>query len=114
MAIKQNISSIAFPAISTGIYVYPKDEAANSALLEVLSQINKHATGGQSVRLVVFMLGDENFIEYQKVMQKIHVLPTQDPSKIDQIITQENNKAADRQKIANIKRQQELHEKQRK
>jgi len=41
VALKNNISSIAFPAISTGVYSYPKQQAARIAL-EVMHKYNQN------------------------------------------------------------------------
>lgn len=41
LALRNEIRSIAFPCISTGIYGYPQDEAAHIALHEILSLENR-------------------------------------------------------------------------
>lgn len=41
LALKNNVKSIAFPAISTGVYVYPKKEAARIALAVMKAFENK-------------------------------------------------------------------------
>ena len=66
LAVEKNLTSIAFPAISTGIYGYPREEAA-----EVSSQTieNFLATDRQlqEVRLVFFQPRDaEVFLENEK------------------------------------------------
>ena len=66
LAVEKNLSSIAFPAISTGIYGYPLDEAA-----EVASEaIEKFLTTDRQlkeVRLVFFQPHDaEVFMQNQK------------------------------------------------
>ena len=66
LAVEKNLSSIAFPAISTGVYGYPQEEAA-----EVSSKTieNFLATDRQlkEVRLVFFQARDaEVFVEHQK------------------------------------------------
>jgi O-acetyl-ADP-ribose deacetylase (regulator of RNase III) len=53
LAVENNLTTVAFPAISTGIYGYPKDEAASissKAIKEFLEQ-NGQISG---VRLVFF------------------------------------------------------------
>ena len=50
LAVKLNIRSIAFPAISTGIYGFPKERAAQIALNEV----RKHKGDVDSVLFVCF------------------------------------------------------------
>ena len=66
LAVKYSLASIAFPAISTGVYDYPRDEAA-----AVSSQAIKDFLAGsdlvKEVRLVFFQSEDaEIFIENQK------------------------------------------------
>ena len=60
------VSSIAFPSISTGVYGYPKPEAAaisSQSIKDFLSADNQI----QEVRLVFFQPGDARvFLEYQK------------------------------------------------
>ena len=59
LADENGVSSIAFPAISTGIFGYPVEEAAEVAL-----QTIRDASGDlQSVRLVRFVLFGENDLE---------------------------------------------------
>ena len=66
LAVEKNLTSVAFPAISTGVYGYPPDQAA-----EVSSRTieNFLATDRQlkEVRLVFFQARDaEVFLEHQK------------------------------------------------
>jgi len=57
-------SSVAFPAISTGIYGYPKDEAAEIAVATVLSVAPE--VGVREVRLVAFSQAD--FDRYRRLL----------------------------------------------
>ena len=52
LAEKHNLNSIAFPAISTGIFGYPAEEAAKVAF----SAINEKAAELSHVKLIVFVL----------------------------------------------------------
>jgi O-acetyl-ADP-ribose deacetylase (regulator of RNase III) len=66
LAVEKNLTSVAFPSISTGVYAYPRAEAA-----EVLSRTieNFLATDRQlkEVRLVFFRDEDaEIFLHHQK------------------------------------------------
>lgn len=66
LAAKYSLASIAFPAISTGIYDYPRAEAA-----QVSSQAIKYFLGGNDlvieIRLVFFQTRDaEEFVQNQK------------------------------------------------
>jgi O-acetyl-ADP-ribose deacetylase len=65
LAVAQGLSTIAFPAISTGVYAYPQDEAADvssRAIKEFLIADSKLS----EVRLVFFARGDaEVFLKHQ-------------------------------------------------
>src|SRR5207302_390618 len=53
LAARHELTTIAFPAISTGVYGYPKDEAKRVALAAVRRALGEHATIVE-VRLVFF------------------------------------------------------------
>lgn len=53
LAAEHKLSSIAFPSISTGVYGYPLDKAANVAIGAVAGFLKENAT---SVREVIFVL----------------------------------------------------------
>jgi len=57
LAAENALRTLAFPAISTGIYGYPKDEAAEVALTTVQRAIERH-TIIEEVRLVFFSDAD--------------------------------------------------------
>jgi O-acetyl-ADP-ribose deacetylase (regulator of RNase III) len=54
IADKHALTTIAFPAISTGIYGYPREEAAPIALRAVIDYITDHDTPLKLVRFVLF------------------------------------------------------------
>jgi O-acetyl-ADP-ribose deacetylase len=63
-----SLKSIAFPAISTGMYRYPKDEAATIALTSVI----EHMTDKKYFPQVYFILFDkENYSIYLNIIQNI-------------------------------------------
>ena len=68
LAVENNLETIAFPNISTGIYGYPKKEAAQIAV----ATISKYLHAGQnasSIRKVYFVCFDEeNFQLYQSLL----------------------------------------------
>jgi O-acetyl-ADP-ribose deacetylase len=53
-AADNNLSSVSFPSISTGVYGYPVDKAARIALKEVISFLS----GPSSLKEVIFVLFD--------------------------------------------------------
>ena len=57
LAASHGLKSIAFPAISTGIYAYPKDEAAKIAREAVETALKEHPQIVE-VRMVFFSEGD--------------------------------------------------------
>jgi Predicted phosphatase homologous to the C-terminal domain of histone macroH2A1 len=65
---KQNgITSIAFPSISTGVYGFPVDLAADIAI----EQINKFLADNPSFEKVVFVCYDENSLKvYKNALKK--------------------------------------------
>jgi len=56
LASKKNLTSISFPAISTGAYGYPVHEAARIALQTTIEYLDDH----QDIRLVRFVLYDQS------------------------------------------------------
>ncbi len=65
LAIKNNLRTIAFPAISTGVYGYPIEEAAYIAVEEGLHYINDF----DEIRYICFSEAD--YSVYQKVYRKL-------------------------------------------
>lgn len=70
LAEEKNISSVAFPNISTGVYGYPKELAVK----EVKTAINTYFTNknpNSTISEVIFVCFDEeNFLLYEKEFQK--------------------------------------------
>ena len=68
LAESRSISSVAFPAISTGVFGYPKGEAAEIALRVVIEE----AEGFRSVHLVRFVLfGEEDRKVYEDTLVRL-------------------------------------------
>jgi O-acetyl-ADP-ribose deacetylase (regulator of RNase III) len=68
LAEESGIDSIAFPAISTGIFGYPVEEAAEVALGAVVEEIERL----EHVRLIRFVLfGEEDLEVHEKVLSGI-------------------------------------------
>lgn len=68
LALKNNVRTIAFPAISCGIYGYPIRQAAEIAVKEISAFLEMHPEI-ESVDFVCFT--DEIFIEYQHAMAEL-------------------------------------------
>lgn len=66
LAVSRSLSSIAFPAISTGVYGYPPSEAAGVAS-EAIAEFLRAEKGVCEVRLIFFQQRDADvFLEYHK------------------------------------------------
>ena len=66
LAVDNNIKTIAFPNISTGVYGYPKQEAAEIAIKEVQDFIHKNT----KIEQVIFCVFDNNNFEiYKNLLQ---------------------------------------------
>ena len=61
LAAESGLRTIAFPAISTGVYGYPKAEAARVSLAAIELALEQHA-GIEEVRLVYFSESDARFV----------------------------------------------------
>ena len=68
LASEHGIASVAFPAISTGVYGYPMDEAAPIALRTVIDFVRQHP----EIRLVRFVLfGRRAYQTYQTALKTL-------------------------------------------
>ena len=61
LAAEKELGTLAFPAISTGVYGYPKPEAARVSLAAIEAALEQHE-GIEEVRLVYFSEGDLKFV----------------------------------------------------
>lgn len=71
LAEQNNINSIAFPAISTGVYRYPVDEAAANAIFSVEKFLSESAYQFEEIRFVCF--DTENLVLYESILQKLPI-----------------------------------------
>ncbi|MFN2244618.1 MAG: O-acetyl-ADP-ribose deacetylase [Anaerolineae bacterium] len=70
VAAEHGVQSVAFPAISTGAYGYPMDEAAQIALPTVLDYLRGQENDG--IRLVRFVLyGSQAYQVFQRVLSQL-------------------------------------------
>jgi len=68
LAFSKKLKTIAFPNISTGIYGYPKDEAADIAINSVVEWLKDH----DDFEKVIFAVFDEeNYRSYHEKLQKL-------------------------------------------
>jgi len=65
LALKKNIHSIAFPAISCGVYRFPIERAAKIAVSEVIAFLQEHS---QIKRVVFVCFNDEVFQVYKDLL----------------------------------------------
>ncbi len=65
VAIRNNLKTIAFPNISTGVYSFPKEKAARIAIAE----IQKFLLNNDTLEMITFVCFDKiNFDIYQKIL----------------------------------------------
>lgn len=66
LAVENNVTTIAFPNISTGAYRFPKEQAAQIAIDEV----QKFLQQNQTVRKIIFVcFDDENYQIYESCLE---------------------------------------------
>lgn len=73
LAMQHQLASIAFPAISCGIYGYPLHEAAEIAVAEVHRFRGANAVPGD---ILLVCLGDETLQAYQRALERLSVRTT--------------------------------------
>lgn len=61
LAAHHGLATLAFPAISTGVYAYPKEDAARISIQAVEASLHEHASI-REVRLVFFSEGDARIL----------------------------------------------------
>ena len=69
LARAHGLHSIAFPAISTGVYGYPKEAAAEIALMTIREWFHAHPDAGMRVTIVSFSAQDDAI--YQNIQRKL-------------------------------------------
>lgn len=68
LALENNVKTIAFPNISTGIYHYPKDKAADVAIASVKDFLENN---NQAIDKVIFVcFDDENYTIYKSILEQ--------------------------------------------
>lgn len=66
LAAERGVKTIAFPAISTGIYGYPLDDAAEISIREIVRFL-RGASSIEEVRMVLF--GHDAFAAFQRALK---------------------------------------------
>ena len=69
LARAHGLHTIAFPAISTGVYGYPKEAAAEIALMTIWEWLDAHPDAGMRVTIVSFSAQDDAV--YQKIQREL-------------------------------------------
>lgn len=69
IAIKQKLESLAFPCISTGIYKYPKDKAAEVAVKTCSEELEKSSF---KLKVIFCCYDEENYQIYQDILADIN------------------------------------------
>jgi len=67
LGMENGLRTIAFPNISTGVYGYPKDLAAQTAISVVQGFVRSNPTAYDEITFVCF--GDDNYFLYQQLLQ---------------------------------------------
>ena len=67
LAAEHGIKSISFPAISTGAYMYPKELAAKTAILETLKYLKNH----ELPEVVHFVVIGKNVVIYKRIFKSL-------------------------------------------
>lgn len=67
LGMENGIRTIAFPNISTGVYGYPKDLAAQVAIGAVQGYVRSHPNAYDHITFICF--GDDNYFLYQQLLQ---------------------------------------------
>lgn len=69
LAEEYELRSIAFPGISTGVYGYPKESAANIAVEEATAFLNNHP----ELKIIFVAFDQENFLIYKGLLEEKHI-----------------------------------------
>lgn len=63
MAVEHKVHRIAFPGLSTGVYGYPKEAAAQIAIATIKTFFQQHPDANLAVTLVAFSAADEQILQ---------------------------------------------------
>ena len=71
LAVENGIKTIAFPSISTGVYSYPINEAAEIAISTIVDFLKTEDTTGVIEKVVFVLFGNNTFRIYESVLNRI-------------------------------------------
>lgn len=71
LAKENNIKSISFPAISAGVYGYPKDEACEVA---IATAVNFMKEQNYMINVYFVLFDKDNFDRYNKFLEKLNII----------------------------------------
>lgn len=74
LAVENGVKSIAFPAISCGVYGYPMEEAARIALGTTAEFLTRH---GEIERVVFYLFGEQAMSVYSEALSELGGMPGQ-------------------------------------
>ena len=66
LAVANNLKTVSFPNISTGIYAYPKKEAAEIAMKTVTEFLNRNST---IIKIYFVCFDEENLLLFQSLLK---------------------------------------------
>ena len=71
IALERKFESLAFPCISTGIYGYPKDKAAEIAVKTCLKELENDGSTLNQLKVIFCCFEEENHDIYQQILNTI-------------------------------------------
>ncbi|MEL6462818.1 MAG: macro domain-containing protein, partial [Cyanobacteria bacterium J06621_15] len=70
IALERKFESLAFPCVSTGIYGYPKDKAAEIAVKTCSEELKNNSSEIKSLNIIFCCFGQDDFEIYQQIINK--------------------------------------------
>ncbi|MEO0839890.1 MAG: O-acetyl-ADP-ribose deacetylase [Cyanobacteria bacterium J06643_5] len=70
IALERKFESLAFPCVSTGIYGYPKDKAAEIAVKTCSEELKNNSSQISNLNIIFCCFGQDDFEIYQQIINK--------------------------------------------
>jgi O-acetyl-ADP-ribose deacetylase (regulator of RNase III) len=86
LVIQNSYSSVAFPSISTGIFQYPKDEAAATAAKAITSFLQKHQDIQYLSKIDLCILDPSNVLLWSQALKSVLSGPVVPPPPVDEAL----------------------------